>query len=229
MQLNVGDTIPLTLQLDDGDGSLFPRAYVFEPDGTSFAVVDLAHVAQGYYDDVSLAFPSGVQFLAATFVVYEDVGHTVEAIAHGRNQSLFTTGISAGDTLPVALQLEDGDETMHPRATLYRPDGSVLATLDLAHVGQGYYNDLSQTLPASTEFVDVVFVVYEDAGHTVESQRYARSQTVFTPRARASTVVMSSTSAVSVASSGVASRFSGGVSIDYEVIEQVEISAMVIR
>lgn len=81
--LAVGDTIPVSLQLEDGATDKFPRAFIYKPDGTLFGTLDLAHVANGGYEDDSQVFP-GLAFLRAVYVVYTDAGHSIESAAHMR-------------------------------------------------------------------------------------------------------------------------------------------------
>lgn len=234
MLLDVGDAIPITLQLEDGDGSMFPRARLYRPDGTVFATVDLDHVGDGYYDNLSQTFPA-LDFLVAVHIVYSDAGHTVESIAHGRSLEVFRRSLDEGDPIPIALQLEDGNATQFPQASLYLPDETLLATLDLTHVADGYYNNLSQAYPTSTEFIDVAYVIYEDAGHTVESTQYTRAQDVFSIDEAASTpgptpdpviVIERQQGAIGIT---VNQPFAGGVAISHELLEAVEISAIVLE
>jgi hypothetical protein len=83
--------------------------------------------------------------------------------------------LAVGDTIPVSLQLENGATNQFPRAILYRPDGTVFATLDLVHVANGGYEDDTQTMPALS-FVRAVYIVYSDAGRTTESTTHLRAE-----------------------------------------------------
>jgi hypothetical protein len=71
------------------------------------------------------------------------------------------------------MVLEDGDETQFPRAYIYVAGGtSPLVTLDLVHKHLGRYE--ANYTPASAGVYAATFIVYSDAGHTIESIRYSR-------------------------------------------------------
>jgi hypothetical protein len=80
VKLAVGELVPLELQLDDGNAGVFPRALVYDAGGALVATRDLAHVAAGRYASSAQTMPN-TTVLAATYVVYSDAGHTVDATA----------------------------------------------------------------------------------------------------------------------------------------------------
>ena len=77
----------------------------------------------------------------------------------------------------LSLQLEDGDATKHPQGTVYNDAGTPLSTEDLSHVAQGHYT-APFTFTILGDFF-VVYVVYDDAGHTTESANFFRSEDRF--------------------------------------------------
>jgi len=82
---------------------------------------------------------------------------------------------SVGDIVPLALLLEDGNETQYPQAEVYAAGGtSPLATLDLVHKARGRY-EANYTLTAAGVRT-VVFITYADTAHTVENITYSREQ-----------------------------------------------------
>ena len=78
MKLNVGQLIPLELQLSDGNTGMFPRALVYNAAGSLLSTVDLTHVAQGRYANDTLTM-TNTPYTAVTFIVYSDSGHTTLA------------------------------------------------------------------------------------------------------------------------------------------------------
>lgn len=78
MQLNIGDLIPLELQLSDGSTVMFPQALVYDASGALLATKSLTHIAQGRYADDSLTM-TNTPYTAVTYIVYSDAGHTTLA------------------------------------------------------------------------------------------------------------------------------------------------------
>lgn len=168
MKLALGDQIPLRLQLSDGAAGMFPRAVVYKADGTIHATADLAHIANGLYGNTAQTMPNSA-YVSAVYLVYSDAGHTTLA---GYVRTVDTwqlaagaDGLTLGSQIPLQLELSDGLSTMYPRAVLYKADGTVHATVDLAHVANGLYENDAQTMPSSA-YVSAVYIVYSDAGHT---------------------------------------------------------------
>jgi hypothetical protein len=82
--------------------------------------------------------------------------------------------IPEGAAVPISLLLADGDGTKHPQASIHDETGVHLQTLNLAHATNGLYVPAALYFMPDTSFITVVFVVYDDAGHTIESTRYNR-------------------------------------------------------
>jgi hypothetical protein len=83
-----------------------------------------------------------------------------------------------GETLELNLQLDDGAETLYPRALLYR-GATQEAAVSLAHVAQGRYRGL--WTPATDEDYVAIFIVYTDAGRTIISEDYTREAQQWRP------------------------------------------------
>ena len=81
--------------------------------------------------------------------------------------NLFTPSVS---TL-LSLNLNDGSGSQFPRASVFA-GGTLITTVDLTHVSLGRYTGV--WVPASAVDYDVIFVVYSDAGRTIESLIYTR-------------------------------------------------------
>lgn len=88
------------------------------------------------------------------------------------------TIIRPGSPLPLSLSLEDGDVTKFPQARVYAPDGTLLGTHDLTHRALGLYTNDTETM-FNEDFVTVLYIVYNNAGHTVESTEHLRASEVF--------------------------------------------------
>lgn len=69
-----------------------------------------------------------------------------------------------GDPVPVALEISDGSTNLYPQAEIYG-DGVHITTVDLTHVGDGFYRYAGYVMP-SNDIVTVVYIVYTDAIHT---------------------------------------------------------------
>jgi hypothetical protein len=74
----VGEVLPLSYQLLDGDGSKFVRAVLLEADGTPLAAspVDMPHVSGGKYSADTVTMPN-IDYVEATYESYNDAGYTV--------------------------------------------------------------------------------------------------------------------------------------------------------
>jgi len=76
-----GETVPLTLQLDDGAETFYPRAFVYRG-STQETAISLAHVARGHYRGVWA--PATDEDYTVVFIVYVDAARTVEAVEYSR-------------------------------------------------------------------------------------------------------------------------------------------------
>ena len=90
-----------------------------------------------------------------------------------------TTIIPQGTTLPLALLLTDGDASKYPRMELYTPVGALLATIDLTHRAHGLYTPTATEVMTTDDYVVGVYIIYDDAGHTIESAAHLRSSEIF--------------------------------------------------
>jgi hypothetical protein len=80
-----------------------------------------------------------------------------------------------GDTLPLSLQIEDGNDTKFVKAFLYYDNGTPFstATIALAHLANGkYVNDSLTMPPGAFKWIDVTYKVFDDAGFTTLSTKY---------------------------------------------------------
>lgn len=75
--------------------------------------------------------------------------------------------------------MECGETDKHPRAFVYNESGAQLTVLDMGHVANGLYKPSSPYFMPSNEFIEVVYVVYDDIGHSTLSDDQGRDRDVF--------------------------------------------------
>lgn len=82
--------------------------------------------------------------------------------------------VKLNDAAVLELILSDGEEDLYPRAFIYAAGATTpTTTVDLTHKVQGRY--YATWTPSSTGVYTAVFILYADAGHTIESIMYGRS------------------------------------------------------
>ena len=88
--------------------------------------------------------------------------------------------LKVGDLIPLSAVLKDDETalTAFPRVVLYKPDGTVNSTIDLAFVSDGRYVDFAQTMP-DLEFINGHLIIYTDSGHTSKSTVYVPEEMTF--------------------------------------------------
>lgn len=86
-KLNVGDTVPLRLQLDDGDTGMFPQAFIYDDEDNLLSTKNLTHIADGEYGNNTYVMPSEI-FIHVRYKVFSDSGHTTPS-THGRALDVF--------------------------------------------------------------------------------------------------------------------------------------------
>lgn len=114
-----GDPIQLTLQLEDGVTSQFPRAYLTDSAGAavSGSPADLTHEGNGLYVNSAVNMPNSA-IVKVTYKVFSDSGHTTLNTAYGHaldnfyltsaddaEQILDTELVETGLTVRQALKL----------------------------------------------------------------------------------------------------------------------------
>lgn len=80
---------------------------------------------------------------------------------------------SVSEAVPLTLVLWDGATTLYPRAKVYA-DATLVATVPLVHVAEGYY--LGAWVPGVTGQYSVVYTVYTDAGFLTTAPTYEKAQ-----------------------------------------------------
>lgn len=171
--LNVGDPIPLFNQLADYDPTKYVRAVVQNPDGTPISGSPLtlaACDANGGYRNF-LALMPNVNWLRASYLVYDDAGFTILSVTEGGNAQTFLRSLAAGDVIPLFCQLANYDATKYVRAFVQDASGAPIAGSPFALVADGAtgsYRNVAAIMPV-TPWVEAKYAVYDDAGFTTLS------------------------------------------------------------
>lgn len=80
---------------------------------------------------------------------------------------------TVGEAVILVEALPDGNTTVFPQAEVYEPSSATpVAVIDLAHQAKGRYE--GTWTPSSVGSYSALFIVYADAGHTVEHLVYSR-------------------------------------------------------
>lgn len=116
----VGDTLPLYIQLFDNATDKFPRAIVRDAANAEVAgsPFDLSHIADGLYGSLSAQFPN-TQFVTAQYLIYDDAAHTQIALDQGSGLDYFlleADGSGLSDLVTASIKgIIDGDECRESR------------------------------------------------------------------------------------------------------------------
>ena len=124
--LQVGETVPVCLQIVDGAVDQYPQAIVRDDQGNLLTTLDLSHEANGLYVPGSpYSMPDEI-FIKVTYVVYSDAGHTTESTVYLRDTDVFnaTNPLLANDA-----RLDHLDADISSRSSHAAPD---LSSLDVA-------------------------------------------------------------------------------------------------
>lgn len=98
----VGASIPIVMILEDGAEDRYPQAEIYAAGGTTpLATLDLPHKVKGRYEAAWI--PSSTGVYTAHFIVYDDVGHTIESIVYTREAEQMV--VTVNDTDDIALMM----------------------------------------------------------------------------------------------------------------------------
>lgn len=171
--LNVGDPIPLFLQLADYNPTKYVQAYVQNPAGNPIAGSPFTLVpddATGSYRNQT-AFMTADSWLFAQYLVFDDAGFTTLSTTEGGSSEVFFRALQTGDVVPLYNQLATYDPTKFVRAFVQNAAGVPISgsPFALAAVGtKGLYRNLTAVMPAFP-WVHVKYAVYDDSGFTILS------------------------------------------------------------
>lgn len=97
--IQVGDTIPIRLQLADGAVDQYPQVEVRDNDNNLLTTISLSHAASGMYvPGTPYAMPDEV-FTTLTYIVYSDVGHTTTNVKYARDLEIYYKTISVSQVM----------------------------------------------------------------------------------------------------------------------------------
>lgn len=88
MNIQVGDTVPIELQIADGATNQYPRALVYSEASALLITIDLAHDNQGNYSGNTYVMPNN-EFVKVVYIVYSDSGHTTLNTDYERDLEIF--------------------------------------------------------------------------------------------------------------------------------------------
>lgn len=100
-----GETIPLTLVLEDGNAGVFPEAKVHDEAGTLVATIHLTHVAGGLYRSTFIV-PSAEKF-SVLYTVFIDALRTVPSIVYGRAKDVIIADVPGSSSSALAAAVWD--------------------------------------------------------------------------------------------------------------------------
>lgn len=86
-----------------------------------------------------------------------------------------------GELIPLSLKLPEAATDKFVKATLRNDAGAQIAGSPgtLTHVGEGQYTNNTFLMPAGTDYVNVAYQVFDDAGFTQPSALYSDAQERF--------------------------------------------------
>jgi len=93
-RLALGKIVPVTLQVKDGNVSLFPQATVRDNEENILTTIDLVHNVAGEYIPPADYLMPNEQFIKIQYIAYTDSGHTTES-SYDRDIDVFTLSADA--------------------------------------------------------------------------------------------------------------------------------------
>ena len=126
--LEVGDVVPVVLQIVDGSTGLYPQAEIRDDQGSLLTTLDLSHEASGLYVPGSPYQMPNKIFIKVTYITYTDDVHTVESEIYMRDVDIFVSAIS----LTFLKDMEGGDwKREGTQMIFYKAGGVEIARFNL--------------------------------------------------------------------------------------------------
>lgn len=115
IELKLGETVPLSLLLEDGATDKFPIAIVYDQNNATIpgSPFYLTHLNYGRYVNSSLSAMNPYTHLEVVYITYEDSGYTTESY-YGRTEDEFDILNSGGSGLPISFQSDVPEEIEVP-------------------------------------------------------------------------------------------------------------------
>ena len=89
LQIEVGQEVPVLLQIEDGATDQYPQAEIRDNGGNLITTLSLSHEANGCYTPLSPYTMPDEDFIKITYIVYSDSGHTTESDIYLRGIDVF--------------------------------------------------------------------------------------------------------------------------------------------
>lgn len=86
--LEVGSTVPLWLQIEDGAADQYPQVEIRDDEDNLLQTFDLPHVSGGLYRAGSYSMPAEDK-IVCLYIVYSDAAHTIESLVYLRDLDIF--------------------------------------------------------------------------------------------------------------------------------------------
>lgn len=102
-----GDSLPLSMKLFDTNPSMFVRATVRDDHGNILSTILLSYVGQGRYEDRTLVMPSGVNFVSATYEVFDDALFTSHSNRYTDGTDVFPFEIPSSQILAMLINIQN--------------------------------------------------------------------------------------------------------------------------
>jgi hypothetical protein len=106
-----GETVPLTLVLEDGNAALFPEAKVYNEVGTLVGTVTLVHVSGGLYRG-TFAVPTAEKF-SVVYTVFVDALRTIPSSVYGRAKDVIVADAPASSASLLSAAVWDEARSGH--------------------------------------------------------------------------------------------------------------------
>lgn len=157
----VGEILPLSCQLLDGDDTKFLRAVLKEPDGTELAVspVTMVNIGGGKYSSDTVPMPN-LDYVEATYESFDDAGFTIENEDHLLGTDVFRLEV------PDSVIVDKLDQILAKLYGLALPGAAIHATL-VQNTIKEVINDV-QTAKALVERDDIKAVIDQEQSAVAE-------------------------------------------------------------
>lgn len=86
--IQVGDLVPIELQIADGAIDQYPRALVYDQDSLLLITINLSHDNKGNYSGTAYTFPDKT-FVKVVYIVYSDAAYTTENEKYEQDLEVF--------------------------------------------------------------------------------------------------------------------------------------------
>lgn len=87
-KIQVGDPVPVVLQMVQSVSNLYPQAEIRDDAANLLTTLDMTHEASGLYVAATYNMPDE-EFIKVTYIVYTDAGHTTESTSYLRGFDSF--------------------------------------------------------------------------------------------------------------------------------------------